>query len=69
VDEPHRRVVRGRAGAGIEDAVEIARRQARQLGREFHGRRIGGVDESGIEAETADLISDRLRHLLLAEAE
>ncbi|NJM93070.1 MAG: hypothetical protein HC861_11120, partial [Rhodospirillaceae bacterium] len=69
VDEADRRVVRGRAGAGIEHAVEIARRQARQLGRQLHRRRIGGIDEGGIEAEAPDLIGNRLGHLLLAEAE
>ena len=69
VDQAHRRVVGGRAGAGIEHAVEIARRQARQLGGQLHRRRIGGVDEGGIEAEAPDLVGDRLRHLLLAEAE
>ncbi len=69
MDQAHGGVVRRRAGAGIEYAVEIAGREARQLGRQLHRRRIGGVDEGGIEAEAPDLVGDRLGHLLLAEAD
>jgi hypothetical protein len=61
--EPNRRVVRGRAAAGVEDLVEVTRRQRGELGGKLRRRHVGGVDEGIVEGHALRLRRHRLGDL------
>jgi len=69
VDQPHRRLVRGRAAAAERDVVQVLGREARELRGQLRRERVRRVDEGVVERESARLVGHRLRDLLAAVAD
>ena len=69
VRDPHRGVVGDRAAGAVEDVVQIAGRQLRELRRQLGRRRIADVGEVRIVREHAELPGRGIDQLLPAEAD
>ena len=69
LDEAYRRIDRRRAAGREEHLVEIAGRKLGKLGAELGGRRRAKLAERRVIRHAADLIGDRVGHLVAAIAD